>query len=94
MQLDTLIRERWDSAMSEGIFRYDLQGVVTRTVPGGFGFIVQQNPKRRTHRRAPGHMTALRQDFDPSLFNFSKIKSEEVCQLCEEELLIPILDAV
>ena len=64
--------------MTRGTFRYDLSEVITRRVPGRYGFIVQRNPKRHTHRRAPAHMTSLVQPFDDALFNFNKIKPEEV----------------
>lgn len=64
--------------MSNGVFRYDLSGVVARRVPGNFGFIVQSNSKRHTHRRAPATVSSLQQDFDPTLFNFNKIKAGEV----------------
>ena len=77
-RLDDLLCTRWDKAMSKGVFRYDLSGVVARRVPGDFGFIVQSNSKRHTHRRAPAAMASLQQDFDPTLFNFNKIKAGEV----------------
>ncbi len=49
-----------------------------RHVPGDFGFIVQSNPKRQTHRRAPATMCSLRQPYDPTLFNFNNVKPAEV----------------
>ncbi len=64
--------------MESGMFRYDLSGVVTRRVPGKFGFIVQRNSKRGTHRRAPAKMLSLQQPFDPSAFNFNLIDPKEV----------------
>lgn len=64
--------------MLRGTFRYDLSGVTTRQIPGEFGFIVQQNPKRFTHRRPPMNMASLRENFDPSCFNFNKVTPDEV----------------
>lgn len=64
--------------MSNGIFRYDLSEIVTRKVPGKYGFVVQRNTKRHTHRRAPAPMSSLRQPFDSTLFNFNNIKTGEV----------------
>ena len=64
--------------MSNGVFRYDLSGVVARKVPGRYGFIVQSNTKRYTHRRKPAKMDSLKQPFDPTLFNFNAVKPEEV----------------
>lgn len=77
-QLDELLLQRWELAMSSGVFRYDLSGVVTRRVPGEFGFIVQCNSKRYTHRRLPAKMGNLRQPFDPTHFNFNHVKPAEV----------------
>jgi len=78
MQLEVLLCKHWDLAMSRGVFRYDLTGVTTRRVAGSYGFVLQCNPKRSTHRRTPANMTSLVQPFDPTLFNFNKIKPEEV----------------
>lgn len=64
--------------MSSGIFRYDLSDVVTRPIPGHFGFIVQRNSKRRTHRRTPAKMLSLQQPYDPTVFNFNLINDKEV----------------
>lgn len=66
--------------MSKGMFRYDLSGVVTRQVPGDYGFIVQRNSKRHTHRRPPAKMSGLRQPYDSTLFNFNRIKPGEVSE--------------
>ncbi len=78
MQLESLLSERWELAKSKGAFRYDLSGVTTRTVPGDHKFIIQCNPKRHSQRRAPANISSLVQPFDSSLFNFNKIKPEEV----------------
>ena len=78
VQLNKLLCERWDGAMSRGLFRYDLSDVVTRHVPGKYGFVVQRNPKRFTHRRSPANIISIRQEFDHSLFNFNKILDGEV----------------
>lgn len=88
-QLERLLEERWVEAMSSGVFRYDLSDVVTRPVEGEYGFIIQSNPKRHTHRRAPARMTSLRQLYDPSLFNFNQVKEaeilSEICAVCDDE---------
>lgn len=64
--------------MADGLFRYDLSGVVTRHVPGKYGFIVQRNTKRATHRRLPGKMLTLQQPYDSTAFNFNRINPKEV----------------
>ena len=61
------------------VFRYDLNGVTTRVVAGRYGLVAQRNPKRFSHRRKPGDMQVLIQPFDPTQFNFNKIRKEEVC---------------
>lgn len=78
LQLDHVLCEGWERAMSRGVFHYELSGVSTRRVPGEHGFVLQCNPKRYTHRRTPASMTSLTQEFNPSLFNFNNIREEEV----------------
>jgi hypothetical protein len=64
--------------MRDGVFRYDLQEVVSRTVPGQYGFVALNNPKRFSHRRPPADMQMLVQPFDPNQFNFNRVKEKEV----------------
>ena len=74
-----------------GVFRYGLDGVATRIVDGRYGLVAQRNPKRFSHRRKPADMRTLTQPFDPTQFNFNKIRKEEVCLLSKKNL-IKILD--
>ena len=39
-QFDRLLLSSWDWVMKEGVFRYDLTEVATRTVPGRYNIIV------------------------------------------------------
>ena len=71
---------RWDETMQRGgVFRYSLDDVTTRVIDGRYGLVAQRNPKRFSHRRKPGDMQKLTQPFNPTQFNFNKIKKEEVC---------------
>lgn len=77
-EFDRLLRAKWDEAMAKGVFRYGLEDMTTRAIPGKFGFVAQRNPKRFTHRRRPMDIQKLQQPFNPSLFNFNKISDSEV----------------
>ncbi len=55
----TLLCSQWDRAVVEGVFRYSLDEVVTRLVPGRYGFIAQRNPKRFSHRRKPDEVKSI-----------------------------------
>jgi hypothetical protein len=80
-EFDRLLLGRWEEAMRDGVFRYDLQEVVSRTVPGQYGFVALNNPKRFSHRRPPADMQMLVQPFDPNQFNFNRVKEKEVCTI-------------
>ena len=38
-QFDALLLGRWEEAMRDGVFRYDLTEVASRTIPGQYGFV-------------------------------------------------------
>ena len=48
-QFDRLLLGRWEEAMRDGVFRYDLQEVASRTVPGQYGFVALVNDTINTH---------------------------------------------
>ena len=48
-QFDRLLLGRWEEAMRDGVFRYDLQEVASRTVPGQYGFVALVNDTKITH---------------------------------------------
>ncbi|KAK3092332.1 hypothetical protein FSP39_001381, partial [Pinctada imbricata] len=75
---DCLLRSKWDRAMVEGHFRYQLDNLETRIIPGKKKFVAQLNVKRATERRKPQAISTVNQSFDPNQFNFTKIKQEEV----------------
>lgn len=43
-QFDQLLLGRWEQAMRDGVFRYDLQEVVSRTIPGQYGIVALVTP--------------------------------------------------
>ena len=78
LHFDTLLCSQWDRAVADGVFRYSLDEVVTRLLPGRYGFIAQRNPKRFSHRRKPDEVKSICQPFNRELFNFNKVKRSEV----------------
>lgn len=75
---DQFLQEKWEKAESDGCFRYTLDDLQTRVLPGQFGFVAQLNLKRATQRRKPQLIQSPNQPFDASVFNFTKVKPEEV----------------
>lgn len=76
---DTTLCRLWDQKMAEGVFRYNLDDVKRKTLPGRFGIQVQLNEKRFTQRRKPEtESTQVVMPFDADKFNFTKIKEAEV----------------
>ncbi|XP_048737147.2 GDP-D-glucose phosphorylase 1-like [Ostrea edulis] len=84
-EFDTRLRQKWDQAMKEGHFRYQLDKVETKIIPGQKKYVAQLNVKRATERRKPQEITIVNQKFDPKQFNFTKIKSDEVLFQLEKE---------
>jgi GDP-D-glucose phosphorylase len=85
-EFDRLLLSSWEKAMRDGVFRYDLTEVATRIVPGRYGIVAMNNPKRFSHRRPPADMQCLVQPFDPNQFNFNRVKPQEVLfEVCRKE---------
>ncbi|XP_031558867.1 GDP-D-glucose phosphorylase 1-like [Actinia tenebrosa] len=85
-EFDSLLFHRWKDSMEKGCFRYTLDHVKCRTIPGEQGFVAQFNDKRTTKRRKPPRITDIRQPFNPDNFNFNKIKEgEKLFSFCPEE---------
>ncbi|XP_061174399.1 GDP-D-glucose phosphorylase 1-like [Saccostrea echinata] len=84
-KFDTLLRQKWDQAMKDGHFRYQLDKVESKIIPGQKKYVAQLNVKRATERRKPQEITIVNQKFEPKQFNFTKIKSEEVLFELEKE---------
>lgn len=64
--------------MKNGHFRYHLDKVETKIIPGEKKYVAQLNVKRATERRPPQNITIVNQPFDDKVFNFTKIKNDEI----------------
>ncbi|GFR87957.1 GDP-D-glucose phosphorylase 1-like [Elysia marginata] len=77
-KFDQAVHERWDRAMANGVFRYTIDHIVTRIIPGSKQYVAQLNTLRATERRKPQVITSVYQPFNPKSFNFTWVKSNEV----------------
>lgn len=77
-RFDQLLQSKWDEAMTSGHFWYKLDKLDTRMLAGKYGFVAQLNTKRANERRKPQHVTSVCMPFDGSIFNFTKLKEEEM----------------
>ncbi|XP_028406385.1 GDP-D-glucose phosphorylase 1-like [Dendronephthya gigantea] len=77
-KFDEEVMKRWDNAMDSGCFKYNLNSVERRIIPGKYNFVAQLNEKRFTQRRAPQSITSLKQPYNSEKFNFTKIPKKEV----------------
>jgi GDP-L-galactose phosphorylase len=77
--LDTLVRSMWNDSLKDGLFRYSLDNVETKLVPGKMGWVSQLNEGRAAKKR-PTEFTIdeVCQPFDPSKFHFAKAYASEV----------------
>ncbi|CAM1309921.1 GDPGP1 (predicted) [Pycnogonum litorale] len=77
-KFDEELQRSWSQAREDGYFRYHLDKLQTKVIPGRFRFIEQLNLKRAVERRKPENITSVNEPFNPDKFNFTKIKKEEV----------------
>ncbi|KAK7794230.1 hypothetical protein R5R35_012550 [Gryllus longicercus] len=75
---DVALQTKWQSAVDNGYFRYTLNILNTKRLPGKFSFLAQLNPDRGTNRRPPEDISSLTQPFDHKKFNFTKINENEI----------------
>ncbi|XP_064484120.1 LOW QUALITY PROTEIN: GDP-D-glucose phosphorylase 1-like [Ornithodoros turicata] len=75
---DQVLRSKWDEAVENGCFWYQLDKLETKVLSGKFKFVAQLNVKRAQERRKPQHITSVTMPFDNSLFNFTKVKDAEI----------------
>ncbi|GLH09054.1 GDP-D-glucose phosphorylase 1 [Gryllus bimaculatus] len=75
---DVALQTKWQSAVDNGYFRYTLNILNTKRLPGKFSFLAQLNPDRGTNRRPPEDINSLTQPFDHKKFNFTKINENEI----------------
>lgn len=77
-RFDIALRSGWTEKRNTGLFRYRLDELETRILPGSRGYIAQLNIMRGTERRKPQEILSVRQNFDPKQFNFNKINPKEL----------------
>ncbi|KAM9311907.1 GDP-D-glucose phosphorylase 1 [Gastrophryne carolinensis] len=75
---DASLRSRWAEKMEQGLFRYPLWSLQTKILPGRLKYVAQLNIKRGIERRKPQDISSIQEKFNPSQFNFNKIRSEEI----------------
>lgn len=77
--LSTLVTSMWNDSLKDGLFRYSLDNVETKVIPGKVGWVSQLNEGRATKKR-PTEYTVddVCQKFDPTKFNFAKAYASEV----------------
>ncbi|XP_067293353.1 GDP-D-glucose phosphorylase 1 [Pseudorasbora parva] len=85
-RFDIALRSGWTERKNAGQFRYQLDDLETRILPGPCGYIAQLNIMRGVERRKPQEILSVRQNFDPKQFNFNKINPKELLfeLLCED----------
>lgn len=75
---DNKLLAAWKDAMQNGFFRYKVDMIESSVISGKWNFFALVNPKRGEKRRKPQEFHSVKDPFDPTLFNFTKIKSEEI----------------
>ncbi|CAG5118708.1 unnamed protein product, partial [Candidula unifasciata] len=77
-KFDRELCKRWDEAMAAGVFRYRIDHILTRTIPGRRQYLAQLNTLRATEKRKGQEFTKVSQPFNDAVFNFSWVGPEEV----------------
>ncbi|XP_064603164.1 GDP-D-glucose phosphorylase 1-like isoform X2 [Liolophura sinensis] len=77
-KFDEEVQLRWDQAMEDGHFRYRLDNIERRVLEGEKHYVVELNEKRAKERRRPQPVKSVQEPFNPNVFNFNKIKPEEI----------------
>ncbi|XP_067140606.1 GDP-D-glucose phosphorylase 1 [Centruroides vittatus] len=77
-KFDKMLKQKWEDAMDKGYFRYKLNFLESKILEGKYGFVAQLNVKRAVERRKPQMVSSIDMPFDPKLFNFTKVKEEEI----------------
>ncbi|XP_060611427.2 GDP-D-glucose phosphorylase 1 isoform X1 [Anolis sagrei] len=84
-RFDHALLQGWRDRMEKGLFRYHLDALPTRILPGTMGLVAQLNVERGEQRRAPQEIHSLKQAFDPRRFNFAHIRPKEVLFALRQE---------
>ncbi|CAI4222888.1 unnamed protein product [Auanema sp. JU1783] len=73
----SLLRERWEMARAEGAFNYNLN-CVYRNLGGDFNMDMQLNVDRGELRRKPLKFEHIKEPFDSTQWNFTKLLPKEI----------------
>ncbi|XP_063233606.1 GDP-D-glucose phosphorylase 1, partial [Bacillus rossius redtenbacheri] len=76
-KFDIALENHWKKAAEKGAFRCKFEKGAEKVVSGSIRFLAQFIPGR-ANRRFPEAMKSLSDPFDPSKFNFTKVKECEV----------------
>ncbi|KAL8622892.1 hypothetical protein ACOMHN_027013 [Nucella lapillus] len=77
-KFDLELRRKWDTAMKSGAFRYDIDHITTRIIPGPKHYVAQLNLLRASERRKPQDICSISQPFNHKEFNFTQVGLQEV----------------
>ncbi|CAG5132833.1 unnamed protein product, partial [Candidula unifasciata] len=75
---DIELQRRWNKAMESGVFRYGIDHIVTKIIPGSKQYVGQLNTLRATERRVPQEISSVNQPFNKQAFCFTMVKPQEV----------------
>lgn len=75
---DTKLQNSWREKNDAGYFHYKLKIDKAQILPGKFKFFAQLNLDRALNRRRPAEIQSMKQAFDPSSFNFTKLDKREI----------------
>ncbi|KAM4035827.1 GDP-D-glucose phosphorylase 1 isoform 1-T2 [Anomaloglossus baeobatrachus] len=75
---DQALQSKWLEKMEQGLFRYPLWSLQTKILPGSVKYVAQLNVKRGIERRKPQDIKSIQEKFNPSQFNFNKMKHDEI----------------
>lgn len=70
---DQSLQRKWLDHMNRGHFRYSLESLQRRVLPGSHGFVLLMNEQRGKNRREPQTFNSVSQPPEDDQFNFCKI---------------------
>ncbi|XP_054256843.1 GDP-D-glucose phosphorylase 1-like isoform X2 [Macrosteles quadrilineatus] len=76
---DKALITKWSALQDENkYFKYKLHIDDSKILPGKFKYLAQLNVARGTQRRKPINVQSMKQMFDPTVFNFTKMDEGEI----------------
>lgn len=64
--------------MERKLFKYSMDDLPTRIIPGQLKYVAQLNVKRATEKRKAQEILHIQQEFNAEQFNFNKVNAEEI----------------